>query len=466
LRSRRAHRIATLAAALAWLACGGEPAPPNIVLVTLDTTRFDHLGVYGYAGGTSPRLDAFASSADVYERAYAASSWTLPSHASIFTGLLPMEHGAQSVVNGGVRDLGYSVRPLQDSFVTLAEALRGAGYRTGAVVAGPALARELGVAQGFESYDDDLSAPRALYHGRRGDEVADLAIALVEGFGSDPYFLFVNFFDPHEPYEPPGVRGRGRGKQGGERIQALVGQLDAGAPPRPVEELDDASRHWLAGRRAGYDAEIRFMDRQLGRLLDAVAAAPRGGQTLIAITSDHGESFGEHFYVNHGAHLYEDNVRVPLILRLPGPTAGGRIEAPFQHGRMFQTLRAYAGVAPPDGVEPRGLDAEADEIVLEVQRSDLNIKMLGRHFDRDLRAVTAWPYKWIVSSSGASELYDLSQDPRELANLAARDPERAGQLAQRFREIAAERPPRYEVDVEVDLRPDTEKALRELGYIE
>lgn len=200
--------ICALAGLLGLVACGPS-APPNIVLVSLDTTRADHLGAYGYKGGTSPELDRFAERAVTYERAYATSSWTLPTHASMFTGLLPMQHGAQSVPEGPNRSLGYGVRPLAESFTTLAELLADAGYRTAAVIGGPALRSELGLAQGFEFYDDDLSGPGARFHGKRAEQVADAAIELVGRFGSEPWFLFVNFFDPHAPYNPPPPHDRG-----------------------------------------------------------------------------------------------------------------------------------------------------------------------------------------------------------------------------------------------------------------
>jgi arylsulfatase A-like enzyme len=456
--------ISALFWAVALIACG-PPAPPNLVLITLDTTRWDHLGVYGYGAGTTPSLDRFAESAVIYERAYATSSWTLPSHASIFTGLLPMEHGAQSAAGGTNRSLNYNVRPLQESFTTLAEALRESGYQTGAVVGGPALRRELGIDQGFQVYDDDFSNPRSPVHGRPAAEIGDAALALIERFGEGPYFLFVNFFDPHAPYHPPSPHDRGLANPGEiERGDSLVMNLLNREPARLVSELPAAEGRWLERLRAGYDAEIRYMDLHLGRLLDAIADGPRGDETLIAITADHGESFGEHYYLSHGAHLYEDNVRVPLLVRHPAGNGATRVSGPVQNLRLFQTLLDAAGVRLPDGIDPRGLADDPGEIVLQVQRSDLNVRMLGEFFDRDTTALASWPFKLIARSNGTTELYDLSRDPEELHDLATAEPDRLRQLQDRLSRLEASRKARYSEDSRAELRPETEEALRALGY--
>jgi arylsulfatase A-like enzyme len=465
IRSRARSRLVFLAA---WVLAGcGPPVLPNIVLISLDTTRADHLGVYGYAGGTSPNLDRFAERAVVYDRAYATSSWTLPTHASMFTGLLPMEHGAQSVPKGANRSLGYGVRPLDESFATLAELLGNAGYRTAAVVGGPALRRELGLAQGFQVYDDQLKSLRERVKGRRAEDVADAAIALVEQFGNDPWFLFVNFFDPHAPYDPPAPYNRGLSDP--DEIDdrgVLIEQLIAGAPPRRVSQYSDGQREWIRRMRAGYDAEIRYMDLHLGRLLDAVAASPRGDATVIAITADHGESFGEHFYVSHGAHLYEHNVRVPLLIRTPDTKTAARAEAPVQNHRLFGELLSAAGVPVPGGVDGRDLATATGDIVLEVQRSDLNVRMFGAFFDRDLVAIQAWPHKLVVDTAGRSELFDLEKDPEELHDLAAEEPKLVRSLDAKLRATVESRPARYPEASRAELRPETEDALRALGYIE
>ncbi len=458
-------RLLLLVGGLALSGCGAERRP-NLVLVTLDTTRPDHLGPYGYAGASTPNLDAFAERAELYERAYSTSSWTLPSHASLLTGLLPRQHGAQTAAGRPDAVLSYGVRPLAEEFTTLAERLAAAGYRTGAVVGGPALRRELGLAQGFELYDDSLSGLEE-YTGKRAQRVASRAIAWLREVGDEPYFLFVNFFDPHAPYRPPAPFDRGLPEIEDSGLgPALLAQLEAGAAPRRPGELEPPSREALAAMRAGYDAEIAYMDRHLGRLLDAILSGPAGDSSWIAITSDHGESFGEHYFVSHGAHLYEDNVWVPLLIRRPGDArAGRRIEEPVQNLALFALL-LNAARAPGSGDGALRLQTPDLGILTEVRRSDLNVRLLGPILDRDLRALLVPPHKLIQSSDGAVELYDLEADPEELSGLATRAPERVAQLREQLEAVEAAHPALFDPGERARLSDETRDALRALGYLE
>lgn len=455
------RRFALVAACVFALSACSPERPPDVVLITLDTTRADHLGAYGYAKARTPRFDAFAARAVLYENAYSTSSWTLPSHASLFTGLLPMQHGAQTAPEGSSRELGYTVRPLAADFATLAERLHGAGYRTGAVVGGPALRRELGVAQGFEIYDDAFHDKRVVYNGRRAEEVADHAIAIAAQFGDSPYLLFVNFFDPHAPYRPPGARARGiPAIDPGPLTASAVERLRlraAGEDPGPLEDWQRAAIEQLI---AGYDAEIAYLDGHLGRLLDAI-----GDDAFVAITADHGESFGEHDQLSHGAHLYEDNVRVPLVVRYPdGRGAGTTVAEPVQNHRLFGAILAAAGVPAP-GV-PRLEAGAAAPIVTEVRRSDSNVGLFGAVFDRDLLAVYAHPFKLITSTTGAIELFDLARDPAEIDDLADRDPAERDRLADRLAEVERAHPPLYDAAARAELSDETRESLRALGYLE
>jgi arylsulfatase A-like enzyme len=441
--------------ALVGVACARE-GPPNVLLVTLDTTRADRLGPYGFAGARTPNLDRFASTAVVYERAYSSSSWTLPSHASLFTGLLPMQHGAQTAPGGDVATLHYSVRPLGPGFETLAERLAGAGYFTAAVVGGPAMRHELGLGQGFARYDDALEGPARIF-GRRAEDVAARAIALLREAGDRPWLLFVNFFDPHAPYEPPPPFDRGLPEVDSLRFtQARVKRLVSGETPAPEAWEGQAAADLLAR----YDAEIAYMDAYLGRLL---AALPDTARTLVAITSDHGESFGEHDYVSHGAHLYEDNVRVPLIVRWPdGRGAGTRVADSVPSHGVFAEILAAVGLPVPDGVAR--LDGRAP-IVTEVGASENNVRMFGPFFDRDLLAFYAERDKLIASSRGEFELYDVVADPGELRDLAPERGARVAELRGQVDALRRARPPLYEVASRSQLSSETEEALRALGYL-
>jgi arylsulfatase A-like enzyme len=450
-------------AVLAALVPACRPAPPpNLVLITLDTTRADRLGPYGHADAQTPALDAFARESVVYENAYATSSWTLPSHASLFTGLLPMQHGAQTAAGGPSALLGYGVRGLAEEFTTLAEALRDAGYRTGAVVGGPALRRELGLAQGFERYLDDLDGPLDKLIGKRANVIANRSIALLERFGAQPFFLFANFYDPHAPYRPPDA-GELPEPDHAPVVAEMLSQLAVGDRAgsgrlRPEENPE------LAAMLQGYDAEIRFMDRHLGRLLEALRRSPRWSETLVAVTSDHGESFGEHFYISHGAHLYEDNVRVPLIVRFPnGAGAGTRVGEPVGNRALFATLLGAAGLAVDPGLPD--LEDRGAPIVTELRRSDNNVRLLGPHFDRDLLALYAPPWKLIRDSRGPVELFRIDADPGEVRNLAPGDPGAVAELSGQLEGIEELHPPLFDRDARAELSEDTENALRALGYL-
>ncbi|MDE0884869.1 MAG: sulfatase [Myxococcota bacterium] len=455
------------------LACQEPRQPPNFILITLDTTRPDHLGPYGYAGADTPNLDRFAQRAQVYERAYATSSWTLASHASILTGLLPRQHGAQSMPTGANRSLGYGVRPLADSFLTLAEILSAAGYRTGAVVAGPALRGELGTAQGFEIYHDELDGNDRRFHGKRAEETTDLALEIIRQFGAEPFFLFVNYFDAHAPYappegfsKPPAASPEREDENGTPVVVRFIERLSAGTPARPVGELPPDERAQLETALAGYDAEITYLDHHLGRLLDAIDRLPAAEESWIFVTGDHGESFGEHYFLSHGAHLYEDNVRVPLLVRAPGSRALVRLDKPVQNHALFGTILQAAGLARPDWAEPLPAEGEGMEVVLEVHRSDSNIKIGGEFFDRDLFALIDDSAKLIRSSRGPTELFDLEADPEELDNLKTSRPDLRVLLEARLDELHGERPPLYPEPGNLELRKETEDSLRAMGYIE
>lgn len=457
---RLVGRVGLVALALALAACT-QPGPANVLLITLDTTRADHLGAYGYAGARTANFDALADRSTLYERAYSASSWTLPSHASLFTGLLPMQHGAQTAPDGTAKSLGYAVRPLAPHFETLAERFAAAGYQTAAVIAGPALRRELGVAQGFAHYDDDLSRPGDAVNGRRAADVADRAIARLQSFGDGPWLLFVNFFDPHAPYRPPPPHDRGLPEfDDGKLIGTFVARLTSGEPtpdPRPAWEAAT-----LDAMRAGYDAEITYMDQHLGRLLEAVEAAP--DETWIVVTADHGESFGEHDFLSHGAHLYENNVRVPLLVHRPGGArARTRVAHAVANRSVFVDLLRGADLAVPEGL--RSLDALPGSITLEVGASDANVRLFGRFFDRRLRALHIPPTKWIESSRGSVELYDLSRDPAESRNLASERTGESEALRSSLAAIVRGHPPLFDAEARAELDPETERALRELGYL-
>jgi len=295
-----------LAVSTACLAAGG--ARPHIVLVTLDTTRADHLGAWGWAPARTPNLDALAGRGTRFARCDTVAPITLVSHASLLTGLYPPRHG--------VRDNGtFALAPRVE---TITEELRAAGYDTAAVVSAVVLARRHGLAQGFRLYDDDMGAGYASGQNeeseRRADATTDVALQALQTL-QPPFFLWVHYYDPHEEYRPPTA-------------------------------FADAAR----GPHRLYDGEIAFVDQQLGRLLAALPAA-----TDVAVVGDHGEMLGEQGELTHGLLLGHGVRRVPLLLAGPGVPASATEQCLVRTVDLAPTLLQLAGVVPRAGLDGRSL---------------------------------------------------------------------------------------------------------------
>jgi choline-sulfatase len=303
------------------------PRPPNVVIYLVDTLRADHLGVYGYDKPTSPRIDAFARDAVVFEDAQAQASWTRPAVASIFTGLEPDRHDVQT------RD--DSISP---ESVTLAELLSASGYRTVGVVTNGNAGETFGFAQGFDRF------VRAVQDDREADRVNVLAFRELEEI-EEPFFLWVHTIDPHAPYEPREEwRERFYFDSGSEKDLGDMEQLKAfrrGDPATAEERREVISL---------YDAEIAFNDEYFGQLLDRLEELGFYDDAMIAFVSDHGEEFWEHDNWGHGHTLYEENLNVPLLVKLPGRTGGGRVAETVQQTDLFATALDVAGVELPSYV--------------------------------------------------------------------------------------------------------------------
>jgi len=430
--------------------CARESGPPNLVLITLDTTRRDHLSAYGYERLTSPNLARFAEQGVRFDLAYSASATTSPSHATLFTSLHPLSHGV--VKNGLV--LG----PAQ---VTLAERLHERGYSTGAVVSSAVLAARLGWSQGFDSWQDSFDPSRASVRrsggtsdegfDARADETTERAIEWLDHQRAPgrPFFLFVHYFDPHSPYDPPA--------EFAERL-----------PPIGTDRLSQ--------QIALYDAEIAYTDEQLARLLAALDRLGLEDDTLVAITADHGEGLMQHGHAEHGVHIYEEQVRVPLLLRWPGRLPAGRvIEAPVPSIDVAPTLLELLGAAPgPDA----GLQGQSLVPLLD-GRGEVNgerpIFLFRRHYEPGQErgiavngvkhGIRLGDWKYIVGpEEGTRELFNLARDPRERENLIEAEPERASELAARLdRRLAGSARPLVAPDA---ISPEERERLRALGYVE
>jgi arylsulfatase A-like enzyme len=436
--SRRVRMgIAVLVGLAATAGCSRHASTPiDVVLITLDTTRRDHLGAYGYGAPVSPRLDAFAATADLYEHAYASSSWTIPTHASILTGLHPTDHGAHLAA---LYDPEAPVAALGSEPVTLAEHLAAHGYATGAFVGAPLLDRRFGLARGFDHYDDAFDAA-TVATGRGADELTARALAWIRAQGDRPIFLLVNYFDPHVPYT---------------RREPCYTRL-AHASEKPKRADHEGPRRPYAEPLRLYDSEICFMDEHFGRLIDALRARGRLDGAVVAVVADHGEAFGEHGQTSHGSSLIEPLIRVPLIVKRSGQDLGRRMAEPIEARSLFHLLLRAAGVPEPTGT-PGRTDATPG-VVSELMTG------LGNGRRAPLRALIEWPWKLVVRPDGGGRLIDLATDPGEDHDQWSARPELRARLEGDLGRWVADRS-RVAEATPARLDPETRRRLQALGYL-
>ena len=376
----------------------GETQNPNLLLVTLDTVRADHLGCYGDGQAVTPWLDRLAGEGIRFANASAAVPLTLPSHTSILSGLLPPHHG--------LRNNGIGALPAGTG--TLAGLLAGQGYRTGAFVGAFVLDRRFGLNQGFEVYDDEIPRdPRAgvsLEAERPGRDVVDRALAWLGREEARPFFLWVHLYDAHAPYLPPP-------------------EWAARHPGRP------------------YDAEISEVDEQVGRILAELERRGLTGQTVVAVAADHGESLGEHGELTHGLLLYEPTLHVPLLVSAPGRLKPRVVDAPVSLVDLAPTLAGLLGksLAAPKARPLDGRDLSRDLLdggepaAGEVYAESQYPAIFGWS---PLTALRRRDLKYI--SAPSPELYDLRQDPGETSNLMNQVPARKAEPARGFASRLAE----------------------------
>ena len=419
---------------------------PVVVLITLDTTRADHLGCYGYPRATSPSLDRLATESVLYTRAVATTSWTLPAHATLFTGKLATSHGARydpkgpltlaTVIEGPDEWRRYRARPLAEEERTLAEVVRDAGYATAAVVAGPWMRRPFGLAQGFDHYDEDGITTS---DGRRAESVTDAALRWLEGTRDRDVFLFLNYYDPHGPYDPP-------------EPFAHAFRAAGAARPEGVPAGDEL--------KALYDAEILYLDRHLGRLLDGLRAQGRFERALIVVTADHGELLEEHGRIGHGLSLTEPELAIPLIVKHPrGGALPGRSADPVQLTDVLSIVLARLGLAAPAGVQGGLPPTIGHPIVAEVDPLPFESS------EGSWRALFDGNVKFLWNSKGRHQLFDLGRDPAEDHDLAPRERDRVARLALLAERYFASLPGPGAAGPPRVLDEETRRALESLGYI-
>ncbi len=420
---RPRHLLLVLAAATALVAAGCK-SRPNVVLVTFDTVRGDAPGFASGRKDVSPHLDALAARGVRFDYAIASQPLTLPSHATIMTGLYPPHHG--------IRNNGTYV--LADAQVTLAERLRDAGYDTHAIVASFVLDSQFGLDQGFAAYDDDLSGgPRQkmfMFKEIQAKTVADKAIAWLRGRGAEqrPFFLWLHFFDPHADYQPP---------------QDVAIKF----PGEP------------------YLGEIHYADRELGRVFETLDALGLGDDTVIAFTSDHGESLGEHGERTHGIFVYDATVRVPLVIAGPGVPKGTRVTGPVRTADIAPTLleltRVKGSAVDGSSLEPL-FEGDSSAPPRTAYTESLSpLLNFGWAALRGLRSTD-----WKIIDSPRPEAYALKEDPRETRNLwRGAPPDAARRLAAELAGIRRADPFERGEQRADRIDPELQRRLAALGYV-
>ncbi len=412
-----------------------RPRSPNVLLIVIDTLRADHVSAYGYDRRTTPHIDRLAEEGVLYEECISASSWTLPAHASLFTGLYARDHRTTS-----------ENWTLEESFDTLAELLAEAGYHTGGFSNNVWTNDVSGLKRGFDtfremwrqqperekgiSFDDptvDMGAART------NEEI----LAWLDGLPDKgrPFFVFINYFEPHLPYRPTQPHDGDFLAEGID--QATIRRLRSFYSPREYGYILNVPWMKVSPRELGiltslYDGEIAYVDSILGELVKGLRSRELLDNTLLVVVSDHGEHLGEHHMLGHKLSVYDPLLRVPLILRYPGRIpAGVRITTQVQAHDVFGTILDVTGVR--EGYLPRlPLEDRAHEytfaelayprIFLEVIAKEISGWDAGA-FARSLKVVRGQRYKLIRGSDERLELYDLVDDPGEKRNLAGTRPE-------------------------------------------
>jgi arylsulfatase A-like enzyme/Flp pilus assembly protein TadD len=393
----------------------------NVLLISIDTCRADHLGCYGAKRPPTPHIDALAREGVLFEDALSPVPLTTPAHSSMMTGTYPPTHGVR--LNNG--------EALAASNVTLAEVLKDAGYRTGAFVGGFPLDPGFGLSQGFETYDARFtkkSETSTTVAERTAPEVAAPAVAWLEQHAREPFFLFVHFFDAHLPYQPP--------------------------PELASAFADDP-----------YSGELAYVDASIGRLLDRLRELKADGDTLVVITADHGESLNEHGESSHGYFIYQSTQRVPLVMRAPGGPKGRRRPERVSLIDLMPTILDLTGVKTPPRVEGSSLRAALEGGRPPERERALYVESLVATQFRcaPLNALVEGRWKYIRAPK--PELYDLTKDGGERNNIVSVEPAIAQRLRERLDATLEGLEAGASAGAAAAPDPDAVQRLQSLGYV-
>jgi len=469
---------------LLLLACSPAAPPRGVVVVVVDSLRADHLGVYGYERPTSPRIDAFAADALRFADATSPAPWTLPALATLMTSLYPSVHGAHSASDLG--DLTWYFQPrefsafskLHDTHLTLAEILRAAGFATWGAVQGSYPTGVFGLSQGFETYRENATP------GIRFD--LEDAFAWLDAERPERFFLYLHVMEVHSPYTPIEIRRGAHRKLDPERMpyyrQAVAEErlrfLQWDFDPGYRGEMDGSRQSLRASMQPGtrvqardvqhlvalYDRGIAYVDYWLGELIDGLRERGLYDEAIVVLASDHGEEFLEHGRLEHSFSYYEEMLRVPLIVRVPGEGLGVVVEETVGLVDVLPSLLDWLELPAPEGLQGRSLrldttraEAPAREYVGEAsfRKGDLALRGPG--------------WKYIRSAQGSEELYDLVADPIERTNRCAQQPVDCDRHRLRLAERIAEHRARAESLAKPEpasIDDATLQDLKALGYVD
>jgi len=435
------ERALAALALVAGIALGCAPAKPtNVLLISIDTLRADRLGCYGYDRPTSPALDALARDGTLFEKVVATSPWTVPSHASIFTGRFPHAHGVVSE-----RDR------LADDIPVLAELLRARGMRTAAVVQTTWLSKAQGFARGFDSFQQIPD------HAEGGVLVTRGGEAFLRAFSTQPFFLFLHYYDVHSEYRP-------RPRYEEQFAAGYDGPVDGTAMQlQEIRErylvLSPRDREHLSSL---YDAEIRQLDDALAGLFATLDELGVRDETLVVVTSDHGEEFLEHGNVLHGRTMYREVLDVPLIVTGPGVPRGERVASLASLADVLPTILGRLGLPLPEAID--GVDLFRPALASPTER---RVVAAGDHNNTEpdsLRMIQDLRHKLIVDRvHGEARLFDLERDPGEHQDVSAQNPERTAELR---RELDTHVERRRQAPERSALTEEEKERLRSLGYLQ
>jgi arylsulfatase A-like enzyme/Tfp pilus assembly protein PilF len=395
----------------------------NVLLITIDTLRADHLGCYGYGAAQTPNIDRWAEKGALFLNDTITTPLTLPSHSSIMTGIYPYVHGVRD--NGGFY--------LENRFTTLAETLKKAGFATGGFISAFVLDRRWGIAQGFDTYYDNFELSKYKMVSldsvqRKGEETLQPALKWIDEHKLDRFFAWIHFYDPHSPYEPP-------------------------------EPFRSATIR--KGPIGLYDGEISYVDNLIGRIEEDLKKNDLLENTVIVLTADHGESLGEHEETAHGFFIYDATVHTPLIIRFPGEPPR-KIEEQVRSIDLYSTICDAVGVVPPRGVQ-------GSSLIPLIRGGKLPAKLVAyseSYYPRfhygwsELKSLRTPEYKFIQAPE--KEFYRITEDRTEGNNLFIKEQKRAAPFESQLARMLANA---IDVKAPQAVDDDSLEKLQALGYI-